>query len=322
MPSDFSPKAADLFWYGLTIIRNCILIVSVGRLVRAKFFRHKQQNFPTEKHFSWRPLVLGIYLLLHDSVIWGPEDHGSTKSIFKWIVLVIGFLSVVFAFHPIQRLKKNIILFRFYRNWGKSDDHSASFARRPSQGFLEKIYLKVHPPAWCKKENSNLMAIYRDQDKLIYEGVVCLAVFVQANVLLFSPGAVDYPANVIYCADLEVDDLLGKLRAVAYKIGALKNTKPEDADEREFAWLVSYEYGRPMRITVPPRLAGDLDITFTTIVVHRKHLPSGYLICDFVPLLIHPESRASIILPARYWPEEIFSQWEQARLASQTYFQN
>lgn len=176
-------------------------------------------------------------------------------------------------------------------------------------GLLERLYLRVSPPGWCRKDD--LMAVFRDRGKLLREGHVVPAVLVQANALLFERGADDAPANVIYTTDADAEQPVAHMLEVARKLFSLKNTKPEDADEARFARMVSYELGRDFRVTVPERLSGGLDLTYTTIMVHRRHLPAGRLAAPYFPLVIHPESRAALILPARYWPDDFLEEWVQ-----------
>ena len=177
--------------------------------------------------------------------------------------------------------------------------------RRP--GLFERLYLRVRPPGWCRTDD--LMVVYRDRRKLLEEGGVVLAVLVQANMYLFERGADDAPADVIYTTDREAEQPVVRMLSVAQKLFSLKGTKPEDPDEARFARMVSYELGRDFRVTVPDGLSGGLDLTYTTIMVHRRHLPEGRLVAPYFPLLIHPESRAAMILPARYWPDEFMDGW-------------
>jgi hypothetical protein len=194
-------------------------------------------------------------------------------------------------------------LYRLRRDQALAD--AFHLPRRP--GPLERLYLRVRPPRWCKTDD--LMLVYGDREKLLGEGTIVPAVLVQGNVVLFGRGADDAPANVLYTTDREAEQAVPRMLAVAQRLFSLKNTKPEDADEARFARMVSYELGRDFRVTVPESLSGGLDLTYTTIMVHRKHLPDGRLVAPYFPLLIHPESRAAMILPARYWPDEFVEEW-------------
>jgi len=208
---------------------------------------------------------------------------------------IIGFLIHNWLMYRI-RLSHNAVGCRIARPFGKP-------------GLIERAYLHIRPPKWCRQSQDDLMLIYRDQKKLIDEGQVVIAMLVQANVNLFKKGYQDAPASIVYSDDLRAENLLQTLKDVAVGIFSLKETNPEDPDERKFAGMVSYEYGRDFRVTVPDKLSPELSVTYTTIMVHRKHLPEGYLANEFFPLLIHEESRAAMILPARYWSKELLADW-------------
>lgn len=218
-----------------------------------------------------------------------------TAAIYALRLNILGFLSHNWLMYRLRR-NHNVVACRIARPFGKP-------------GLLERAYLHIRPPKWCRQSQDDLMLIYRDQKKLIDEGQVVIAMLVQANNNLFKKGYQDFPADVVYSDDLSAENLLQKLRDVAIKIFDLKETKPEDPDEGKFAQMVSHEYGRDFRVTVPDRFGDGLTVTYTTIMVHRKHLPEGYLANEFFPLLIHEESRAAMILPARYWSKELLADW-------------
>ena len=98
------------------------------------------------------------------------------------------------------------------------------------------------------------LLVYRDQKKLMEEGEVVVAILVEANGALFKKGFGDGPANVIYAGERSVENLLPKLSELATRIFSLKGTKPEDPDEKKFAGMVSYEYGRDFPVPVRGRL--------------------------------------------------------------------
>lgn len=229
------------------------------------------------------------------------------------LILFGGCAFLFAAYWLAPRVKESITesgwMYKLYRY--RSPANAGMLARPPlSPGIFERLYLRVRPPRWCRRWQDDLMIVYREQDKLMREGGVALAVLVQANLKLFSKGGPKAaPASVLYTTDGEMEDPVLRLTEISQKLYALKNTKPEDEDERRFARIVSYEMGRKFRVSVPESLSQGLDVTYTTIMIHRKHLPFGYLTAGYFPLLIHQESRAAMILPARYWPEELIADW-------------
>ena len=155
-----------------------------------------------------------------------------------------------------------------------------------------------------------LYLVYESRKRLLREGNVALGFIVQANEELFSPGDYDLPAQVVYCSDRTIPNLLETLAECAERIFALKHTKPEQAEERKFAEMITDEYRREMRVSVPKAIAEIEDVTLTTLVVFRKDLPYEYLTNGFFPLLTHPDTPAVIIVPAKFWPNELLHAWE------------
>ncbi|HEX8188941.1 MAG TPA: hypothetical protein VF586_11355 [Pyrinomonadaceae bacterium] len=224
-----------------------------------------------------------------------------------WVLASLA-ASLLVALAPLlrRRVVSSRWPYRLYRA-RRNPRLAGAFHLPPRPGLLERRYLRVRPPRWCGADD--LSAAFRDRGKLLREGNIVPAVLVQANTALFEPGADDAPANVIYSTDAEAEQPVARMLEVARGIFSLKGTRPEDPDEARFARMVSYELGRDFRVTVPERLSGGLDLTYTTIMVHRRHLPEGRLAAPYFPLLIHPESRASMILPARYWPDDFLAEW-------------
>ena len=256
---------------------------------------------------NWSRVNVALASLALANAAYGALRLAGVDAPARWAVVVVGTLVLaLFARAAHRRVVSSGWLHKLYR-LGRDAKVAGAFylPRRP--GLLERLYLRVRPPGWCRTDD--LMIVYQDSGKLLREGSVVLAVLVQANVLLFERGADDAPANVIYTTDHDAEQPVVRMLGVAQKLFSLKGAKPEDPDEARFARMVSYELGRDFRITVPESLSGGLDLTYTTIMVHRKHLPDGRLVAPYFPLLIHAESRAAMILPARYWPDDFLEEW-------------
>jgi hypothetical protein len=256
---------------------------------------------------DWSKVNVVLALLALANAAYGVLRLAGVSSPARWAFWAAAALGLVLLTRDAgRRLVGSGRLHRLYRL--RRDPKLAGafyLPRRP--GLFERLYLRVRPPGWCRADD--LMVVYQDSAKLQREGAVALAVLVQANATLFERGADDAPANVIYTTDHDAEQPVVRMLGVAQKLFSLKGTKPEDPDEARFARMVSYELGRDFRVTVPESLSGGLDLTYTTIMVHRKHLPDGRLVAPYFPLLIHAESRAAMILPARYWPDDFMKGW-------------
>ena len=96
-----------------------------------------------------------------------------------------------------------------------------------------------------------LYLVYESRKRLLREGNVALGFIVQANQELFSPGNYDLPAQAVYCSNRTMPNLLETLAKCAQRMFALKNTEPEQVEEREFAEMITDEYRREMQVSVP-----------------------------------------------------------------------
>jgi hypothetical protein len=179
-----------------------------------------------------------------------------------------------------------------------------------SFGFLERWHFHLRAPWWCRLSLDELMLIYRDQRLLREDGLVVWGAIVQANNFLYGPGRYDCPATVIYSPDLDWSDWLWPLTELAKELYALKGYASYDPAEREYGQMLADEKDRAMGICVPQWIAQGVDVRSTTVMVHRKHLPAGYLARSYFPLLMHAKSKAALLLPARYWSDELLADWD------------
>ena len=161
-----------------------------------------------------------------------------------------------------------------------------------------------------RRAADELYLVFESRKRLLREGNVALGFIVQANEELFLPGDYDLPALVVYCSDRTIPNLLETLAECAHRLFALKHTEPEQAEERKFAEIITDEYGREMRLSVPKAIAEIEGVNLTTIVVFRKDLPHEYLTNSFFPVLTHPNTPAVMILPSKFWPNTILRAWE------------
>lgn len=179
-------------------------------------------------------------------------------------------------------------------------------------GIWKTFRLQICPPSGVKKFRPELQVIYDNQRKLLKEGKVVWAVLVQANIRLFEKGKKDHPANIVYSLDANTEDL-PKLAEVANKVGYLKNRDfLLNEKEETLSDLVADEMKSAFDVELPMSFASGLKSFLTTIMIHRQHLPEKYLTNNYFPLLVHPETNASMIVPSEFWTERLLAAWKKS----------
>lgn len=176
------------------------------------------------------------------------------------------------------------------------------------RGFFAHLSLRVARPSWMPRSDE-LNEVFRRQGKLMREGEIVWGALVQANMNLFKPGPHDHPAMAIYSSDPLFEHDPGRLRAIAHRLGELKGTTPSDPAERRLAEMITDEMERGMGWTVPKACTGGREVTSTTFMVFRRHLPDRVLRSGWFPLLTHRETPAVMIVPSNYWPGELVEIW-------------
>jgi hypothetical protein len=179
----------------------------------------------------------------------------------------------------------------------------------------EQRYFRLQPSFLMRfvflSRLDNLRMVARDQYLLRDHGRVVWGFLVQANEVLFDPrNRQVLPANVIYSPDTYFDDRVALLQGVAGGLFQLKGTSPGDEELEKFATAITNEVARTMRLPLPRPLCQGKEVYFTTCLIQPSHLPGGYLASGFFPIVICPEETdAVLILPARYWPNELCQVW-------------
>lgn len=172
----------------------------------------------------------------------------------------------------------------------------------------EMAYLKPLPPAWCRPGKDQMHIIYRDAELLLTRGQVVWGSLIQANSLLFAQGADDCPGAAVYCPEAHRHDDLTRLAAISEKASKIKGSGAS-AEEMKFGAILAGESDRFFAYQLPKSLTNGDPALATCFMGIRKHLPAGILTNSYFPLLTHPESKATLILPARYWDPTLFDLW-------------
>ncbi|MDR7306573.1 hypothetical protein [Rhodoferax saidenbachensis] len=150
--------------------------------------------------------------------------------------------------------------------------------------------------------NDELRLIYVDQKALLNSGSVVWGAIVQANKLLFNAGTEDHPVLIVYSLDPHFDANPDQLLDIAKTLFGLKGNAPESPEHARFASMITNEMERAMSWVVPQELTDGYEVTASTMMLIRKHLPNNRLERSLMPLLTHPSTPATMVLPSSYWP--------------------
>lgn len=174
---------------------------------------------------------------------------------------------------------------------------------RKNRGFANKIKDRLTIPKWMKKKDDEaLKKIYKEYKILYDEGEVYLSYLIQANQMLFEKGYFDHPACILYSTDKYYDDNIEEIGELAKKLYSYKGKEDVSDSVKTFTDAITDELTRLMNVKLPYELTDGRDVYYTTIMVHRNHIPDGYIKYNEIPVLANPDKTdVVIILPKHYW---------------------
>ena len=182
-----------------------------------------------------------------------------------------------------------------------------------SFGLWDRLtYLRVPAPSWAGGDPLRLY--FRGRPRLLREGFVTWGHFVQANYLLFEPGSMHAPAEVVYGIDPTRDPDPAILETVAGRLFNLKGTAPSDPEEAAVGRHLAAEITRAFGMPVPRSFRVPQPLALSTVFVYRPHLPEPRFLCQrILPLLVSPtDPRIIMPVPFRYWPDPLLSWWRES----------
>ena len=166
--------------------------------------------------------------------------------------------------------------------------------------------LRAAEPHWVRGQL--LSELVAKQALLLLKGEVVWGALIQANNALFNPGTDDLPGAVVFSADRYFDAHPQELHGIARTLFGYKGKEAPDAIRRISAWL-SNEHDTLFNLPVPPALTEHPALA-TTVLFFRKHLPEQLLAGKWMPILVHPETRAVMVVPRQFWPRELVARWK------------
>ncbi|HLO95330.1 MAG TPA: hypothetical protein VK195_13535 [Burkholderiaceae bacterium] len=189
----------------------------------------------------------------------------------------------------------------------------SSYAQRQKRMSALSLQTVLGPrPEWLTPTDE-LDEFFQHQSLLLTEGHIVWGAIVQANNLLLKPGADNCPAFVVYSESPHFDSRPAELRRISQALAAYKHTEPQDPALRSIAQVLTDERARGLG-TVLPRVFSADTIRAASCMVFRAHTPRGVLTNFLLPLLIHPRTRAVMLLPFEFWPIELITRWKDGTL--------
>ena len=183
---------------------------------------------------------------------------------------------------------------------------SKFYDARENFTIVEKKLLKLKKPLWAyNKSSKDLAKVYKDQKVLYSQGRIALGTIVQANEELFkTDNAMSLPAVFLFSEDEYFLENPNKLIDMANKLYSLKGKETVDIEVKEFVDAITDEYTTILNKKLPFSISNGRDVYYTTIIVHRMHIPNIYLDRVLYPLLVYPEKvDSSFILSSFYWSD-------------------
>ncbi|WP_020470388.1 hypothetical protein [Zavarzinella formosa] len=179
-----------------------------------------------------------------------------------------------------------------------------------------RLELSPDLAALLTQSKDQLLRIIADQKALRDRGQVVWGHLVQANKILFEPdNTLTLPANVVYSLDPYFDGRVAQLATIARGLFARKGSVPGERELREFVRVITDERERIMRRELPRTYCGGHSVYFTSCFIQPGHLPGNCLLQSAFPMLVnYKETEAVMLLPSRFWPKPLVSQWLQTRI--------
>ena len=174
----------------------------------------------------------------------------------------------------------------------------------------ERRHFAIPRPPWAGTDP--LYAdLARDQETLFRRGTVVPACFVRAHDNMKRVAPADVPGDVVWSFDPRLAADLDDLSSIAEDLEDSVEYGSGDEDEEALAQSLRAGTVRLHAKELPPSLSGEFEVLISSVLLVRNHVPGGFLADRHVPLLVAPgEARTAMVLPARYWPDELVREWQ------------
>jgi uncharacterized protein len=174
--------------------------------------------------------------------------------------------------------------------------------------------LQIPPPEWLSRDA--LVRAFNAYPTLLQGGKVVWAHIIQANNALFESGTSNCPAEVVFdpagtLLPVDLAPVAKQLYALRARLPTLNQHNPAERPLWEIANYLEAETTRVFGLEVPAQVSNQ-GLRISSIYIHRRHLPDGFLKLSYFPILISEQcSGATMVLPSRWWPHALSALWRR-----------
>lgn len=170
-------------------------------------------------------------------------------------------------------------------------------------------YLRVRKPPLAFGMASGRKAAYKRFGELLERGRVVWGSLVVAQNELFKSGNQDGWAVAAYCPRLHVHDNLDGVAQASQEVDKLRERRDLGSGELGLKKKVKRVGNWFSPEALPESINPRNDLSVSSVLVFRKHLPKGRLVSGWFPVLADPEIDGIAILPERYWTPDMRDAW-------------
>ncbi|CAM2070510.1 hypothetical protein SCOR_34365 [Sulfidibacter corallicola] len=194
------------------------------------------------------------------------------------------------------------------------EDIRRHFGRPPRTGPDSREHWSRPMPGWLEAapDRSRLAAFFSEQPEILERGDVVWGMLVQAHEALFdADGEFEaVPGEFVYSRDPHYTEHLAELRDIAKDVYRLKDYRPRNEPLMRFAEKVFDAHDEVFDLPVPKILTNGRDVRFSHLIVHREHLPEGYMAKTWLPLIAPPEGlHHAAVVNRHFWPQALVETW-------------
>ncbi|CAM2005986.1 hypothetical protein [Acanthopleuribacter pedis] len=199
--------------------------------------------------------------------------------------------------------------------WLKHMNNALGHSRPRRFPFFQRLNNYLEPPAWLKlRPQDPLHGIYQFQKELYRAGELVWGFVLQGHEDLFEPERDNHAALLLH-GGVGASVGIHTLAECAKRLGRWLDQTGPGSDHGALRRVLLDPHGRVFSRPVPNLTnAGEPGppVYCSSLLVHREHLPIGWLPFAWLPLLVLPhQPYIAAVLPYWYWPQPFQERWRE-----------